>query len=86
MLGFIVPVLLLVAHLPAAGWQRGMTQAAVNSIGLAVAAALCAAALGLVLALLPRDMGARAQLFVVRLAALGYAVPGTVLALGIMTA
>ena len=85
MLGFIVPVLLLVAHLPAAGWPRGMTQAAVNSIGLAVAAALCAAALGLVLAFAAR-YGPRAQLFVVRLAALGYAVPGTVLALGIMTA
>ena len=85
MLGFIVPVLLLVAHLPAAGWPRGMTQAAVNSIGLAAAAALCAAALGLVLAFAAR-YGRRAQLFVVRLAALGYAVPGTVLALGIMTA
>ncbi|MEK9804472.1 MAG: ABC transporter permease subunit [Curvibacter sp.] len=44
-----------------------------------------AGALGLVLAFAAR-YGRRAQLFVVRLAALGYAVPGTVLALGIMTA
>jgi iron(III) transport system permease protein len=84
-LGFILPVGLLIAHLPAAGWPQGMTQAAVNSVGLAMAAALCATALGLVLAFAAR-YGRTAQLLLVRLAALGYALPGTVLALGIMTA
>lgn len=85
LLGFIVPVLLLVAHLPTAAWPAGMTQAALNSIALALAAAFCAAALGLVLAFAAR-YGRTARLLLVRIAALGYAVPGTVLALGIMTA
>ena len=84
-LGFILPVLLLVVHLPAAGWPSGMTQAVINSVSLAVAAALCAAALGLGLAFTLR-YGRSTQIFVARLAALGYAVPGSVLALGIMMA
>ena len=84
-LGFIVPVLLLLAHLPDAGWPRSMTQAAFNSFGLALAAALGALALGLILAFAAR-YGRVKRLFMVRMATLGYAVPGTVLALGIMTA
>ena len=67
-----------------AGWPRGMTQAAFNSIALALAAALCAGALGLVLAFGARH--GRTKVLLARIAALGYAVPGTVLALGIMTA
>ena len=83
-LGFIVPVLLLLAHLPDAGWPRNMTQAAFNSFGLAMASALGALALGLILAFTAR-YGRVTRLFMVRMATLGYAVPGTVLALGIMT-
>ena len=84
-LGFIVPVLLLLAHLPDAGWPRNMTQATFNSFGLALAAALGALALGLILAFAAR-YGRVTRIFMVRMATLGYAVPGTVLALGIMTA
>ena len=85
LLGFVVPVILLIMHLPAATWPTGMTQAAFNSIALALAAALCATALGLALAFGAR-LGTTTRALLARVAALGYAVPGTVLALGIMTA
>ena len=85
LLGFVVPVILLMTHLPTAAWPTGMTQAVFNSITLALAAALCAAALGLVLAFGAR-YGRTRRVLLARIAAMGYAVPGTVLALGTMTA
>jgi iron(III) transport system permease protein len=84
-LGFALPVALLLAHLPDATWPIGLTRAALNSVTLAAIAALLAAALGLVLSFAARHGGA-ARRVMTRIAALGYAVPGTVLALGIMTA
>lgn len=84
-LGFVLPVLLLLAHAQGASWPKGLSAAMFNSVALASIAALCAAALGLALAFAARN-GTTARRALTRLAALGYAVPGTVLALGIMTA
>ena len=87
-LGFIVPVALLLAQADAAQWQSGLTQAALNSLGLAMAAALSVAAFGLVLGFAVRHARrgrAKWRRLFSELAALGYAVPGTILALGVMT-
>jgi len=83
-LGFILPVFLLLAHLPDARWPAGLTRAALHSVALAAVAAVLAAALAIVLAFAARNGGATRRALT-RIAALGYAVPGTVLALGIMT-
>ena len=84
-LGFALPVALLLAHLPDASWPAGLTRATLHSVALAGAAAILAAALGLTLAFAARH-GSASRRAMTRIAALGYAVPGTVLALGIMTA
>ncbi|MDG1007375.1 MAG: ABC transporter permease subunit, partial [Alphaproteobacteria bacterium] len=84
-LGFALPVALLLAHLPDASWPAGLTRATLHSVALAGAAAILAAALGLTLAFAARH-GSATRRAMTRIAALGYAVPGTVLALGIMTA
>ena len=84
-LGFALPVVLLLAHLPDASWPAGLTRATLHSVGLATAAAIIAATMGLVLAFAARH-GSAPRRIMTRIAALGYAVPGTVLALGIMTA
>jgi iron(III) transport system permease protein len=84
-LGFALPVVLLLAHLPDTSWPAGLTRATLHSVGLATAAAIIAATMGLVLAFAARH-GSAPRRIMTRIAALGYAVPGTVLALGIMTA
>lgn len=86
--GFFLPVALLVNQADGMVWHGDLSQAAFNSAGLAFAAAVAIAALGLVLSFALRHLRARLSKLrhiLSELAALGYAVPGTILALGVMT-
>jgi iron(III) transport system permease protein len=88
LIGFAIPA----THLAAAAWRRfsfaglseGLLEAAVNTFLLSALAAVVTVALGLALAYFLRlsaGAGARA---VFRAASLGYAVPGKVLAIGLL--
>ena len=81
-LGFIVPAALLLMQIDssqiAALWRP-----TAHSVGLAIAAALLCVSLGLLMAYGTR-LGGKADARAARFAALGYAVPGTVLAIGVM--
>lgn len=83
-LGFFGPLALLLAQAKGTAWPDGLLGAAFNSLGLALAAALLVAALGLILNFAVRQ-GGRTRQILSEVAALGYAVPGTILALGIMS-
>lgn len=82
--GFVVPLALLMAQADSASVSPALAMAAFNSLMLAFAAALSVALLGLMLAFAVRQGGHLRRLFS-EIAALGYAVPGTILALGVMT-
>ena len=83
-LGFILPLGLLIDHAMSGLLPRGFWAAVMNSIGLAVAAAFITCSLGLLLAYGARtDKGATMRRLA-QASALGYAVPGTVLAIGVM--
>ena len=84
--GFGVPFLVLAVHsLTAAGGATdGLWRAAGNSIMLAVATAFAAVALAVLLAYARRIAPNSLTGPAIRIAGLGYAVPGTVLALGLL--
>lgn len=90
-LGFVIPLLLLVRLLlpawPTLAWAR-YAQWVFNtlSIGIAAAAIVLLAVLALAYAArsAPRGAPARLMRFAVRLMSLGYAVPGAVIAVGIL--
>ncbi|CAN5788391.1 iron ABC transporter permease [soil metagenome] len=86
-LGFIVPTV----HLAQLAWRSGATLAeprflgdAVNSLGLAVAAACIIVALALFLSYAGRLIRRRRLNRLIEFAALGYAIPGAVIAVGIL--
>jgi iron(III) transport system permease protein len=84
--GFLLPALVLVsnaAHHMDTALARGFWRAAFNSLFLATIAAAVAAIVGLVLAYARRVAANGFTRPAVRLAGLGYALPGTVLALGL---
>lgn len=85
--GFLLPFLMLAAgalrHLDASS-QVGFWQAAGNSVVLATLAASATVALAVILAYARRIAPNRFTRPGVRLAGLGYALPGTVLALGLL--
>jgi iron(III) transport system permease protein len=87
LIGFVVPFLMLASnaagHLSDAA-EQGFWRAAANSIWLAALAAVAAVALGLVLAYARRVAANGFTRPAVRIAGLGYALPGTVLALGLL--
>lgn len=88
-LGFGVPVGLLTAYAvdtPPVGSGSRYLEYAINSLGLAAATAVAAVALGLVLAYGLR-LGGRSRVVrvAVRVAGVGYAIPGAVLAVGVLT-
>jgi iron(III) transport system permease protein len=87
LLGFVAPFALLavqgMAHLSDA-FAAGFWRATRNSIGVAAVAALVTVALGLGLAYARRLAPSLFVRGVVRTAGLGYAMPGTVLALGLL--
>jgi iron(III) transport system permease protein len=85
--GFVVPFGLLMKF--AAGHasvaiEGGFLRAAWNSMMLAVLAALVAVALGLLISYAPRVARSGLARFAVRASGLGYALPGTVLAIGVL--
>lgn len=86
-LGFVVPSALLVAfalgHATAA-IEGGFLIAAWNSILLATLSALAAVALALLISYAPRVAPGPVTRFAARSAGLGYALPGTVLAIGVL--
>lgn len=85
--GFVLPCLVLAYNAyhftDEAGWAA-LWKAAWNSVRLALLAAIVAVLMALILAYARRIVGGRLMLIAVRLAAVGYALPGTVLALGML--
>jgi iron(III) transport system permease protein len=85
--GFIVPFAVLAnnatSHLSDA-LEQGVWRSAINSIVLAALAAVVAVTLGVILAYARRVASNGFTRPAVRLAGLGYALPGTVLALGLL--
>ena len=85
--GFVVPVAVLGRHAIAVGdplWGRGFGEFVSNSFGVAGATAAMAAGLALWLAYSERLSANRATSLAVRTATLGYALPGAVLAVGVL--
>lgn len=86
-LGFAVPAMVLISStLSTAGdaIAEGVLTIMFNSVMLATLAALCAVLLGLVLAYARRVAANGFINFAVRASGLGYAMPGTVLAIGLL--
>ena len=87
LLGFAVPMLQLVTWAVSIGREALDARFAtlvLNTVGLAVAAALLAVALALFMAYGRRLRNTTAVAFAVRGAGMGYAVPGTVIAVGVL--
>ena len=86
-LGFLAPVFVLARHAIAVGdpmLGRGFADFLWNSGGVAAASALLATSLALLLAYAERLRRDRATAIAVRAATLGYALPGAVLAVGVL--
>lgn len=87
LLGFGVPVAVLLQSAfdyPEELWGSALWSATGNSLMLASAAAVTATLAGLVLAYARRNTGSSLIMAATRFASIGYAVPGTVLAVGIL--
>lgn len=84
LLGFALPIALLGYHALDGLVPRGFASAMVNSAGLALAAAFLTCVAGLFLAYGARSDKGRFMRYLAQASALGYAVPGTVLAIGVM--
>lgn len=85
--GFAIPFAVLVSNAANSfgdAYAQGLVGAAVNSVGLAAIAAAAAVVLGVVLAYARRVAANGFTRPAVRIAGLGYALPGTVLALGLL--
>lgn len=87
LLGFVIPVALLLRLVlaePALAVSARFAQLAVNSFSLATLTAMAALALALVLAYIARAAAHPLTRWVNRIVSLGYAVPGTVVAVGVL--
>lgn len=87
LLGFVVPAWILGGYTITyfeESWNRDFRQSALHSIGLSSLAAIAAVCIGILLSYSKRLHPTRNMKFSVGLASLGYAVPGAVLAIGIM--
>lgn len=85
--GFVLPFIVLLRHAfsnVAAGIDGGFLRAALNSILLAAATAAIAVVLAVILAYARRVAANAFTRPAVRLSGLGYAIPGTVLAIGLL--
>ena len=85
--GFALPALVLVRHALAVGdplWGRGFADFVAASFGVATVVAIIATVLALALGYSVRLRRGRALGVAVRLATLGYALPGAVLAVGVL--
>ena len=85
-LGFIAPTLALIADALGQSPTGELQSAAANSFVLAAIAAAVTTGLGLLLTYGARSSALRPMRALVGFSALGYAIPGTVLAIGIMIA
>ncbi len=86
-IGFVVPVIVLARHAFAhfgEAFAEGFVPAAINSILVAGAVAIVAVVLSLALAYAGRVAGRGPVPAAIRLAGMGYALPGTVLAIGVL--
>lgn len=84
---FVVPATVLVGYAIdyyAESWSTGIIGYAFNSILIATIAALVALALSVVLNFILRCHPSPAQKFSLKLASTGYAIPGTVMAIGVL--
>lgn len=86
-IGFIVPVLILLKLAIVDGdptFGARFFKLAANSFGIALVTAAIAVAIALLLAYSARAARSRWSAFINRLVALGYAIPGTVIAVGVL--
>lgn len=86
-LGFAIPTLILLKLAFTEGdvqFGARFVKLSVNSFGVAAITALIAVSAALLLAYLARSSGRRIQVLLNRLVGLGYAVPGTVIAVGVL--
>jgi iron(III) transport system permease protein len=86
-IGFMIPVMVLARHAFAhigEAFAEGFVPAAINSILVAGAVAIVAVVLSLALAYAGRVAGRGPVPAAIRLAGMGYALPGTVLAIGVL--
>ncbi len=85
--GFLIPASVLVAKLDshfAVGAVRGLMQSVSNTALLAVAGAAIATALAVLLAYAARKTRSKLGAVLLRVSTLGYAIPGAVIAIGIL--
>lgn len=87
LLGFVIPMALLVSYTLSGGDQmlgRGFLSYAWNSARVAIVASMIAVALALVLSYVHRSGAGRTARFAIRFSTLGYALPGALLAVGLL--
>jgi iron(III) transport system permease protein len=87
-LGFAVPLATIAAKASATHWpaaMRGLSEALSNSIAIAAAGGALTLAVALALAYAERASRSPVASLAARLATLGYAIPGAVIAIGILT-
>lgn len=85
--GFVVPAAVLADYAftsAAAEWSPAFLTHAMHSLGLSAAAALVAVGLATLLAYASRQRAGRIVRATIRLASVGYAIPGAVLAIGVL--
>ena len=86
-LGFALPAIAIAAKLHPDFWRyasRGLTSAFANSLSISVAGASLTLALALALAYVGRLTQSAAIKTMIRIATMGYAVPGAVIAIGVL--
>ncbi len=84
LLGFVLPVFLLVHYALSDIAPAGLARAASHSLFLALTAAALTCLIGLLLSYGTRSDKSRLMRTLTQIASLGYAIPGTVLAIGVM--
>ena len=87
LLGFVVPITVLLDYAYRYfddSWNEQLREYALNSIALSATAAVLAVSIGVLLAYAKRLHSGRLLLAAVRFSSLGYAMPGAVLALGVI--
>jgi iron(III) transport system permease protein len=87
LLGFVIPALVLAKYAVVyfdQSWDEDFRQTTLNSIMLSAVAALCAVSIGVLLSYAKRLHPTRWMQSSISIASLGYAVPGAVLAIGVM--
>ena len=85
-LGFLLPAIVLLAwSFRSKEWlESSFVQIAINSLGLATAAAVISVSLALILAYALRLQKLKPTIIAVQLTSLGYALPGTIIAIGVI--